>query len=245
VRLLRAHLPELVLRYGINSLGVFGSYVRGQARPRSDLDLLVEYTEIYPKTPRPDLKKELTDLLGVKIDLVPLHYLKPYIGRHIHSEVIWLLRNGQETNAKIPRYRANGGKTGKMSTSKREYLDYLNDILINMELAAKFAIGFSNWRDVYDDPRTAMALTKAIENIGEAVKKIPADAKKKYPQVPWQDIAGMRDKLAHSYFDIDYEKLWQVVTEDIPRDKPFVQELVDHELRKRVEQDAQDKKPAK
>jgi len=85
---LRAHLPELQERYGVRTLGVFGSYVRGKAKKRTDLDLLVEFDD------RPlsllafiGLEHYLSDLLGVKVDLVEKSGLKPAIGRHILEEV--------------------------------------------------------------------------------------------------------------------------------------------------------------
>ena len=49
---------------------------------------------------------------------------------------------------------------------------------------------------------------REIEIIGEAVKNVSKDIRKSYPEVPWQDIAGMRDKLIHGYFGVDIEKVW-------------------------------------
>jgi uncharacterized protein len=89
LRILQAHLPELRGRYGVRTLGVFGSYVRGEQRPRSDLDLLVEFDE-RPLTLIQVIALEhyLSDLLGVKVDLVEKNTLKPTIGRHIPQEVL-------------------------------------------------------------------------------------------------------------------------------------------------------------
>ena len=89
LRTLRVHLPELREHYGVRTLGVFGSYVRGEQRPRSDLDLLVEFdarplTLIQVIT----LEQHLSDLLGVQVDLVEKKTLKPAIGRHILQEVV-------------------------------------------------------------------------------------------------------------------------------------------------------------
>jgi hypothetical protein len=88
-RVLRMRLPELRERYGVRTLGVFGSRVQGRARPGSDLDLLVEFDD------RPltlfqfiELENYLSDLLGMKVDLVEKDVLKPLIGRHILNEVI-------------------------------------------------------------------------------------------------------------------------------------------------------------
>jgi len=85
---LREHLPELRERYKVHSLGVFGSWVRGEQRPRSDLDLLVEFDDAPSLFGFVGLEQELSDLLGLKVDLVMRSALKPRIGKHILREVI-------------------------------------------------------------------------------------------------------------------------------------------------------------
>ena len=86
---LRVLLPDLRARYGVRALGVFGSYARGDQAPGSDLDLLVEFDE------RPlslfefvRLENELSDALGLEVDLVEKRALKPHIGRYILREVV-------------------------------------------------------------------------------------------------------------------------------------------------------------
>lgn len=86
---LRLLLPDLHARYGVCSLGIFGSYVRGEQDEESDLDLLVEFDN------RPlslfdfvRLENELSDALNLKVDLVEKRTLKPHIGQHILREVI-------------------------------------------------------------------------------------------------------------------------------------------------------------
>lgn len=87
---LRTHLPELRERYGVASLGVFGSYVRGEERSRSDLDILVEFEHAPTLFQLVDLQNEIRGFAGVKVDLVLKRTLKPAIGRHILSEVVYV-----------------------------------------------------------------------------------------------------------------------------------------------------------
>jgi len=61
--------------------------------------------------------------------------------------------------------------------------------------------------------------------IGEAVKKIPADIREKYPEIPWQEIAGMRDKLVHEYFRIDIKILWDTVQADLKPLQKIIKKL--------------------
>ena len=89
VTLLRQHLPELREHYGVCFMGVFGSYMHGEQRRGSDLDLLVEFDD-RPLTLLQFIALEhyLSDLLEVKVDLVERSTLKPTIGRHILAEVM-------------------------------------------------------------------------------------------------------------------------------------------------------------
>ena len=87
-RILRKHLPELRERYAIRSLGVFGSYVRGEQRKKSDLDLLVEFDQAPTLLEFVHLKRHLSELVGIPVDLVLKKTLKPNIGRYILAEVV-------------------------------------------------------------------------------------------------------------------------------------------------------------
>jgi predicted nucleotidyltransferase len=84
---LRALLPELRRRWPISYLGVFGSWVRDEQRPGSDLDLLVDFDGPLSGWGEIDLELELEQRLGLKVDLVPRPRLKPFIGARILREV--------------------------------------------------------------------------------------------------------------------------------------------------------------
>jgi len=85
---LRLRLPEIRKRYKVKSLAVFGSYVRNDQKVSSDLDMLVEFSQTPSLFEFVETEIYLTDLLGVKVDLVMKEGLKPYIGRHILEEAI-------------------------------------------------------------------------------------------------------------------------------------------------------------
>jgi predicted nucleotidyltransferase len=86
--ILRQHLPELREQYKLKSLALFGSYVRAEQRRRSDLDVLVEFEEAPTLLQLSALQRQLSDLVGVKVDLVLKRTLKPGIGEVILSEAI-------------------------------------------------------------------------------------------------------------------------------------------------------------
>ena len=85
---LRRETPLLTEQYGVGSLEVFGSYVRNEQNPNSDLDLLVSFRRIPSLLGFIALENHLSDILGVKVDLVMKDTLKPSIGRQILREAI-------------------------------------------------------------------------------------------------------------------------------------------------------------
>lgn len=85
---LRENMPVLREKYKVKYLGVFGSYVRGEQKKRSDLDILVEFQEPVGLFEFMELEEYLAKNTGVKVDLVSKKALKPRIGKHILEEVI-------------------------------------------------------------------------------------------------------------------------------------------------------------
>ncbi len=92
---------------------------------------------------------------------------------------------------------------------------YVKDIIKYME-RAEGHIKSLNFGDFSKDNKACDAVIRCIEVVGEAVKNIPDVVRNKYPSIPWRDIAGMRDKIIHGYFTVDFETVWLVVKEEIP-----------------------------
>jgi uncharacterized protein with HEPN domain len=107
----------------------------------------------------------------------------------------------------------------------RDFKLYIKDILTAMEAIEQFVQDLEFDKFVVDD-KTASAVARKFEIIGEATKSVPEEIKQKYTQVPWKEMAGMRDKLIHFYFGIDYKLLWQTIKNRIPQIKPVIQQIL-------------------
>ena len=109
---------------------------------------------------------------------------------------------------------------------KRESSHFLNDILKNIEHIVDF-VGTMSYDEFVKDLKTTYVVVHALEIIGEATKNLPSKIRKRYPDVPWKDMMGLRDKAAHFYFGIDYRIVWNVVKEKLPAIKPRIESILE------------------
>ena len=88
--IIKKHKKEIKEKYGVKEIGIFGSFVRGEAKEDSDVDILVEFEKPIGFFKFLELEEYLSNLIGRKVDLVSKKALKPHIGKHILEEVIIL-----------------------------------------------------------------------------------------------------------------------------------------------------------
>lgn len=107
----------------------------------------------------------------------------------------------------------------------RDYKLYLDDILEAAKRIEKYTRGLTLER-LKRNELTIDGVVRNLEIIGEAVKNIPANVKDKYPDIEWKKIAGLRDILAHEYFGIDLEILWDIIENKMPELKKEISHLL-------------------
>ena len=96
----------------------------------------------------------------------------------------------------------------------RDVTQYLEDMLDAAEKALSYTSGMN--RDQFlESEQMILIVSRLLEIVGEAAKRIPEPIRLQNPDVPWKDITGTRDILIHAYFHVDAEQLWRTVTEDL------------------------------
>ena len=84
--------------------------------------------------------------------------------------------------------------------------------------------------DFKRDYKTVDAVIRNFEIIGEAAKNLPKDFKEKYPEVPWEEMYLLRNKVSHEYFGIDYEIIWDVAINYLPENKSQIENILNKEV---------------
>lgn len=112
--------------------------------------------------------------------------------------------------------------------SKRKYIQFLNDILSCSDKVIVLTKDKSI-EDFVKDWVVVDATIRNLEIIGEAIKNLPAEVKKKNPQIEWKKFAGLRDILIHEYFGINYKILWDIVSNKIPELKEDIRKIIKEE----------------
>lgn len=107
----------------------------------------------------------------------------------------------------------------------RDYRLYLDDILEAINKIENYTKDL-NVDLLMKDDKTFDAVIKNLMIIGEAAKNIPENIRENYNDIPWKEMAGMRDKLIHEYFGIRYDVIWKTITLRLPQIKPLIKVIL-------------------
>ena len=105
------------------------------------------------------------------------------------------------------------------------HLDFLRHILDEINfISANIPASQSEF---YNDEKLKRAFVRSLEIIGEATKKLPSEFKEEYPYVEWRKIGATRDKLIHHYFGVDYEIVWDIITNELNNLKEAIERILE------------------
>ena len=110
----------------------------------------------------------------------------------------------------------------------RGYLLYLEDILTSTSKILKY-VGDTSYQDLLRDEMRLEAIVRNFEIIGEAAGKVPQDVKEKYTFISWRKISDFRNVLAHEYFAVDYEIMWEIIKDKLPVLQTGIQKVLEGE----------------
>ena len=202
LRILRAHRQELSDRFGVVELALFGSTVRNEARPDSDVDLLVTYDGVKrPWSHTIKAQHYIEDLLGRKVDLIDRPRLRDLVRPYVEREELSVFDPPRDWRMPV-------------SLPKRWDM-YVDDMLDACELVLKFTDGFE-CAEVLNNDEKYSATLHSLQTVGEAANRISSEVRDAHPEIPWKDIIGARNWIAHGYDAIDPEKFWTMVTISVP-----------------------------
>ncbi|NJN20089.1 MAG: DUF86 domain-containing protein [Leptolyngbya sp. RL_3_1] len=188
-----AKIAVLCQQRHITKLSLFGSVLRDDFTPNSDIDILVEFEAGF--TPGflrlHDIQEELSALL----DHRPIDLVTPKFLNH--------------------RIRDNVLATAEVCYDAKDDQVYLGHMIDTAHKALNLVDGVS--REEFDHNETLrLALTHLIQIIGESARRVSRDFRAAYPQIPWKGIVGMRSKVVHDYLNVDEDIVWSTVTDDLP-----------------------------
>ena len=107
----------------------------------------------------------------------------------------------------------------------RDYRLYLQDIIAAIERIEE-SIQDMDLEAFKADDKTVSAVIRKLEIIGEAAKGVPVEIRLNRAHIPWKEMSGMRDKLIHFYFGVDYDLVWATVKRRLPDVKGWIKEIV-------------------
>ena len=195
--------PYLREAFGVDRIGYFGSFARGDYREDSDLDVLVRLSgragwQFF------DLKTYLEHIVGRKVDLVTEGSIREKWRKDILEQTHFIM-------------------------GEKDYLAYVEDMITAIDKIFRYLRAVTSLEDFRKNEMVVDAVTRNYEIIGEAANKVPPAIREKYPDLPWRQMYGLRNFAAHEYHLIDPKILWEIAADHLPENKAKLEKLLEVE----------------
>ena len=202
IALLTEHQDELK-KLGVKCLSIFGSVARNEAREDSDVDILVEWEEGKESyfAELVELYNRLESILGREVDIASPKNLKRYWMRmRVFNDAVCVF---PQANCKIYQKEVVG------KVPPRSWKDRILDILEAVEMINSYIEGV-NYEVFLTNNMLKDAVIRQLTIIGEAARYTPPEVESAYPEIPWQQMRGLRNVLVHEYNQVDLSKIWEI-----------------------------------
>jgi len=110
--------------------------------------------------------------------------------------------------------------------SRRNWRLFIVDILESIEKIENYIMGLS-YEEFLNDAKTKDAVVRNLEIIGEASNQIPKEITQRYKDIPWSQITGLRNRLIHGYFVVDYRIVWEIIFKELPQLKCQIKKILE------------------
>ncbi len=118
-----------------------------------------------------------------------------------------------------------------MKPSERDNILYLEDIVLAMDRIQEYITGL-DFISFIKDYKTVDAVIRNFEVIGEASKNLSNEIKNNHPNVPWEEMYRLRNRISHEYFGVDYEIIWDIISRHLPTNHKDIKVILDNERKR-------------
>ncbi|MEO0758548.1 MAG: HepT-like ribonuclease domain-containing protein [Cyanobacteria bacterium J06648_16] len=221
LKLTASELADFCQRWRIQELGLFGSVLRTDFRPDSDVDVLVVVATDEAQTgfDRLQAQTELAALVGRKVDLTQKRLLTNPFSRREILQTYRVIYPSEAAN-----FTALVEEDTSMTDKARNDAALL-DMVKAMQRIRRFLDGRS-FDDLIEDELFQSAVERQLEVLGEAANRVTGEFQVAHNAIDWANVIGLRNVIIHQYDDIDYALLWEILTERVPLLLAQVQPLV-------------------
>lgn len=216
IRILRAHADEIRAQ-GVIRLALFGSTARGEARPGSDVDLLVDYDEgrSLSLLDIAGISARIEDLLGRQVELADRKRLKPFLKDNILAEAVEIFPRPGHSQP-----RPEGSPMPPRSPRQR-----LQDILDAILFVERHIAG-RTLDDYRRDDMLRAAVERKIEVVCEATRRLPDDLTAAHAGIPWAKIRGVGNILRHDDDEVFDEVVWNIAAQQLAPLKRAIEAMI-------------------